>query len=123
MWDHRNTVNNETATSTASIEVNNLITAEYQEGFFHLPAETKNQTRKPLLELLQAPLNTRKNWLHNIRTAREFVARRLAMNLPPPGVELIYWMRLGRPGERMARLEEIRAQEAQQQELHQAQED
>ena len=116
-------MNNEAATSTASIEVNNLITAQYEEGFFHLPEATKRQTRKPLQELLQAPLSTRKNWLHNIRTAREYGVRRMAMNLPPPGVELIYWMRLGRPGERMARLEEIRAQEAQQQELHQAQED
>ena len=115
MWDHRNSVNNEAATSTASIEINNLITAQYEEGFFHLPEATKRQTRKPLQELLQAPLRTRKNWLHNIRTAREYVVCQMARNLPPPGVGIIFWMRLGPPGEQPARLEEIRAQQALQQ--------
>jgi len=110
MWQHRNDVNNQSATSLASIEINNRITAEYQLGFFHLPKHIKLQTRRSLEELLQAPLGTRKNWLHNVSTGRRFVATLTARNLPPPGVGLVEWIRLGPPAERGERLEQRRAQ-------------
>jgi len=76
-------MNNQSDTSLASIEINNKITAEYQIGFFHLPKHIKLQTRRLLEEVLQAPLGTRKNWLHNVSTGRCFEATLRARNLPP----------------------------------------
>jgi hypothetical protein len=100
MWQHRNEVNNNSETSLESIEINDRIRAEYQQGFYHLPKHTKKQTRRSLDDILKAPLGTRKNWLHNISTGRRFVATLAARNLPPPGVSLVEWIRLGRPSER-----------------------
>jgi len=99
MWQHRNDVNKNSETSLESIEINDRIRAEYQQRFYHLPQHSKKQARRSLDDKLKAPLG-RKNWLHNISAGRRFVATLAARNLPPPGISLVEWIRLGRPSER-----------------------
>jgi len=107
MWDHRNSVNNETATSLESIEVNQRIIEEYNRGFFHLPSDTRRQI-KTRQEILAASLGTRKNWLHNIATGRRFAEEQRRRNVPPPEVSLVDWIRAGRPADGSAELAQLR---------------
>jgi hypothetical protein len=96
MWDHRNSVNTNNETSLASIEINNRIIAEYNQGFWHLPKDTRKQI-KQRSEILAAPLSTRRHWLYNISVGRRFAEEQRLRNIPPPGVSYMDWVRAGRP--------------------------
>jgi hypothetical protein len=101
MWDHRNSVNNEVATATMSIEINKKIREEYNQGFGNLSSAAINLARQTEEQLLKKGLNYRQQWLRSITASREFQKRQRRMNQAPreilDGQGYVWWIRNGKP--------------------------
>ena len=110
MWDHRNTVNNANDTNMESKEIDGKIATEFRRGFHGIQAETGRLTKTKQGVLVRQSLGYRKNWLHRIRAAREYVKVREARNQPPWEVRetigLVEWTKMGKPRRGDQELEE-----------------